>query len=369
MRFPLDKTKTEQLIISAIEAGVNYFDTAYIYGTSEVTLGAILEKNSLRDRIYIATKLPHSKCKSYEDFDRLLNEQLLRLKTEYIDYYLIHNIADLNMWKRLCDIGIEKWIEKKKSAGQIRCLGFSFHGTQNGFMDLMDSYGWDFCQIQYNYMDENYQAGRAGLEKAREMGVPVIIMEPLLGGKLADGLPPKAERLFKEVDSSRSAACWALSWLWDQIGVFVVLSGMNSIEQLEDNLKSAEMAKPGMLSEQETAVFKPVVAALREAYKVPCTGCNYCMPCPQGVNIPGCFTAYNTSFVMGFVSGTTQYITGTGAHRTDKQYRAIYCTRCKACETKCPQHIAISREMQAVKKKMEPFWFNAAMRILRLFIS
>ena len=369
MRFPRDKAKTEQLIITAVDAGVNYFDTAYVYSGSEPTLGEILHKNNLRDKIYLATKLPHQKCRSYDDFGRLFDEQLDRLKTDRIDYYLIHNLSDIAAWTRLCDIGIEQWIASMKADGRIGQIGFSFHGAQNGFLSLIDIYDWDFCQIQYNYMDENYQAGRAGLRKAHEKGVPVIIMEPLLGGKLATGLPQKAQRLLREADPDRSAASWALRWLWDQPEVSVVLSGMNSGEQLQDNLKTAEEAKHGMLSEEESAVFVPVIAALREAYKVPCTGCNYCMPCPNGVNIPGCFAAYNASYAMGFVAGITQYLTSTGANHPEKQNRAKNCVSCGACEEKCPQHIEISKSLGAVKKRMEPFWFDPLLSVVRKFMA
>ena len=369
MRFPLDRAKTEKLIVAAVDAGVNYFDTAYIYGNSEATLGGILHKNGLRDKIYLATKLPHQKCRSYDDFDRIFQKQLELLKTDYIDYYLIHNLSDIPSWLRVCDVGLEKWIAEKKSDGQIRQIGFSFHGAQNGFMSLIDAYDWDFCQIQYNYLDENYQAGRAGLRKAHEKGMPVIIMEPLLGGKLATGLPPKAARLFREADTGRSAASWALRWLWDQPEVTVVLSGMNSMEQLDDNLKSAENAKHGMLSEDETKVFVPVIAALREAYKIPCTGCNYCMPCLNGVNIPGCFAAYNTSYAMGLIPGLAQYVTSTGVNHPEKQYRAGNCVDCGACEENCPQHIGIAKSLKTVKKRMEPFGFKAALWLVRKILS
>jgi len=369
MRFPSSFDKAEQLVVTAVSRGVNYFDTAYIYGNSEVVLGKILEKNNLREKIYIATKLPHSKCKTADDFDRLFNEQLTRLKTDYIDYYLIHNIADTLTWKRLCDLGIEKWIEEKKAGGQIRQIGFSFHGAQIGFMELLDAYDWDFTQIQYNYMDEHYQAGRAGLDRAYEKGLPVIIMEPLLGGKLATGLPPKAAKLFRELDPSRTPAAWALVWLWNQPACTVVLSGMSAMDQLEDNLKTAETAKPGMLSHEENAVFAPVMETIRESYRVSCTSCNYCMPCPQGVNIPGCFSAYNTRYAMGLIPGFTQYITSTAANNPEKHARAKFCTSCGACVKKCPQNIDIPKELGNVKKYMEPWWFNAGIWLMQKVMS
>ena len=358
MRFPFDRDKTEKLVVEAVNSGVNYFDTAFTYGNSEAKLGAVLQKNGLRDSVYIATKLPHQKCKEYGDFEKLFQEQLSRLKTSHIDYYLIHNLSDGSAWQSLCEMGIVNWVSEKKASGQIRQIGFSFHGTQNGFMDLIEAYDWDFCQIQYNYMDENYQAGRPGLRKAHEKGVPVIIMEPLLGGKLATGLPPKALQLFKKIDAESSAASWALRWLWDQPEVTVVLSGMSGMEQLHDNIKSAGNAGKGKITDEESAIFESVTAVLRESYKIPCTGCNYCMPCPQNVNIPGCFAAYNASYAMGLVSGLTLYITGTGATHPDKQRRPKNCIKCGACEKQCPQHIEIIEQLETVRRRMEPFWFN-----------
>ena len=370
MRYPrrmgiTDKDKTEALIISAIDRGVNYFDTAYSYMDSEAVLGEILHKHGVRSKIFLATKLPHQRCRTYEDFDRLFSEQLGRLKTDYIDYYLIHNISEPLAWERLCELGIREWIGEKKRAGQIHQIGFSFHGMQAGFMSLLDVYDWDFCQIQYNYLDENYQAGRAGLMKAYGMGLPVIIMEPLLGGKLATGLPKEAERQFKAADGSRTPASWALCWLWNQAETTVVLSGMNSFEQLEDNITTAAEARPGMLSEGEAAVFEPVIAAFKTTYKVPCTGCNYCMPCPSSVNIPGCFSAYNASYALGFAAAIPMYVTSIGANHPEKNYSSRNCKKCGACEQKCPQHIEIMKSLEDVTKRMEPFWFDAVMRIVR----
>jgi predicted aldo/keto reductase-like oxidoreductase len=369
MRFPrgfaaqIDTEKTEKLIVSAVDRGVNYFDTAYMYGGSEAVLGEILHKNELREKIFLATKLPFMQCKSANDFERLFLVQLERLKTDYIDYYLIHNIPGAEAWRVLCELGIEAWIAEKKAKGQIRQIGFSFHGAREGFLSLLDEYNWDFCQIQYNYMDENYQAGRAGLKKAYEKGLPVIIMEPLLGGKLATGLPAESIRHFKDVNDDMSAAAWAFRWLWNQPEVTVVLSGMNSAEQLDDNIRTAETAVPGMLSEAETAVFPPVIAALREAYKIPCTECNYCMPCPQGVNIPSCFAAYNKSYALGFVVGMQQYVTSTGS-QSKTRYGAKNCKKCGNCEKKCPQHIEIAKSLEAVAQRMEPFWFSALLKLI-----
>jgi predicted aldo/keto reductase-like oxidoreductase len=374
MRFPrervtrIDLEKTERLILSAMDRGVNYFDTAYIYGGSEAALGEILHRNGAREKIFLATKLPYGECKRFEDFDRLFGTQLERLKTEHIDYYLIHNISGAPPWRGLCEIGIEAWISAKKAEGRIGQIGFSFHGAQDGFSALLDAYDWDFCQIQYNYMDENYQAGRAGLQRAHEKGLPVFVMEPLLGGRLADGLPAKAARRFKEANGDLSAAAWALRWLWNQPEVTVVLSGMTGAEQIDDNVKTAETATPGTLSARESAAFSPVVATIREAYKTPCTSCNYCMPCLRGVNIPGCFAAYNASHAMGFFTGMHMYITSTSANRPNGYSGGRNCIGCGACEKKCPQRIAIADELKAVTRRMEPFWFGAAIKLINAFM-
>lgn len=367
MRFPrgisIDFAKSEKLVLDAIEKGVNYFDTAYVYGGSEDTLGEILYKNNVREKIFLATKLPHGKCKTYEDFDRLFNEQLRRLKTDYIDYYLIHNVPDMAAWNAVSAVGLEKWLTEKKTSGQIRRVGFSFHGTQAAFLELLDVYPWEFCQIQYNYMNETYQAGRLGLQKAHEKGLPVIIMEPLLGGRLASGVPKKAVKLFNEANPDITPAAWAMKWLWNQPEVTVVLSGMNASEQLDDNIKTAENAIVGSLADSEFEVFRKVKAVFEESYKVPCTGCNYCMPCPKNVNIPGCFAAYNASYANGFVTGMTQYLTSTDALHSLGGMRVINCVKCGACVKKCPQHINIPIELSSVKKRLEPFWFGAVLKI------
>jgi predicted aldo/keto reductase-like oxidoreductase len=372
MRFPrtltsTDRVRSEELILSAIEHGVNYFDTAYTYVESEVVFGEILHKNNVRSKIFLATKLPHQQCKRYEDFERLFQEQLTRLQTDYIDYYLIHNLPTVTLWQGLRELGIEDWIAEKKASGQIRQIGFSFHGIRDEFLALLDVYDWDFCQIQYNYMDENYQAGRAGLEKAHSKGLPVIVMEPLLGGKLATGLPPDVARHFEEADGSRTPASWAFRWLWDQPGVTVVLSGMSSVEQIDENSAIAADARPGMLSEDEAAIFAPVVDAFRAIWKVPCTGCNYCMPCPNGVNIPGCFSAYNALYAVGRGSATQLYITSTALNHPGEGHSGRNCTQCGACERKCPQHIKIMDTLNELTKRMEPFWFKILLWTVKRF--
>ncbi|MDR1859058.1 MAG: aldo/keto reductase [Treponema sp.] len=376
MRFPrnltqIDMSRTEQLIIKAVENGINYFDTAYVYGGSEDTLGQILAKNNLRNKIFLATKLPLAKCNSNDDFESLFQEQLKRLHTDYIDYYLMHNLGDANLWETFCKMDIEKWIRGKKDSGQIKNIGFSFHGIHNEFLKLLGVYNWDFCQIQYNYINTNYQAGMEGLKKAAGKGLPVIVMEPLLGGKLANGLPKRAVNIFKTANSAahsaaRSAlspAAWALRWLWNQKEVTVVLSGMNDISQLEENIKTAKDAVPDMLTAAEVNAYESVIEIIKDSYKVPCTGCNYCMPCPQNINIPACFTAYNISYTVGMISGLVQYITSTGSMDPRKNYSASKCTECGACEKKCPQHIPVIKSLKNVTKRMEPSWVKTAFGI------
>ena len=364
----IDVDKAQSLVCRAVEAGVNYFDTAYVYGGSEETLGTIFARNpTLRDRIFLATKLPHRQVKTFADLDRIFDEQLTRLGTDHIDYYLIHNLPDVDSWQRVVDLGIEPWLEEQKTKGRIRRVGFSFHGTLASFEALLDVYDWNFCQIQYNYSDENFQAGVTGLRKAHEKGLAVMIMEPLLGGRLANGLPRQATEALQRAAGGRTLASWGLRWVFNQPEPTVVLSGMNASDQLEDNITTASQSAVGMLSDEEQAALMDAHEVLRAAHKVPCTGCNYCMPCPQGVNIPGCFSAYNARYVAGFSRSMMQYFTSTSASDPDKYTGPRKCVRCGACEAKCPQHIPIPDSLVEVRKHMEPFYFKALAHIVRMF--
>ncbi|MDR0504105.1 MAG: aldo/keto reductase [Treponema sp.] len=373
MRFPkkninrTDMDKTEHLILNAVQNGINYFDTAFTYGGSEDILGQILKKNNLRDKIYLATKLPLVKFRKYRDFNSFLNTQLERLQTDYIDYYLLHNLSDMEIWKSLCDIGIERWIKEKKESGLIKNMGFSFHGKQNEFPKLLEAHEWDFCQIQYNYININYQAGLAGLKKAAEKGLSVFIMEPLLGGKLATGLPKKAVKAFNSVNKTLSPAAWSLRWLWNQREVTVVLSGMNSESQLAENIQTADNSAADMLNEEENAAFNYVIKTFNDSYRIPCTGCNYCMPCPHNVNIPGCFAAYNVSYTAGMYAGVQQYLTSAGITGSRINYAASNCKQCGECEKRCPQHIPIAKSMKKTAKRMESFLVRFALRLLDKF--
>ena len=289
----IDMAATEKQIMSAIRQGVNYFDTAYVYGGSEAALGEILEKNNVRKDIYIATKLPHYLIKSRAGLEKLFQEELRRLRTDYVDYYLMHMLTDLPTWEKLKKLGIEEWIAEKKASGQIRQVGFSYHGGSDMFCKLVDAYDWDFCQIQYNYLDEHAQAGRKGLHHAHAKGIPVIIMEPLRGGKLVTMLPEKGKKIIAEHTPSRTPAAWAFRWLWDQPEVTVVLSGMNTMEMVDENIAAASTAQVGELTEADQSMLRRVVDAIQETMKVGCTACGYCQPCPKNVDIPGVFACYN----------------------------------------------------------------------------
>lgn len=363
MRLPsslgrIDLEKSDQLILEAYEKGVNYFDTAYLYPGSEAALGEILQRHGLRKKVFIATKLPHMICKQYSDFDKYFDIQKQRLRTDYIDYYLIHNISEYKQWSQLCEQGIQEWIQNKKEKGEIRQIGFSFHGSKEDFALLLESYDWDFCQVQYNYINVNYQAGAEGVRNAAGKNIPVVVMEPLLGGKLATGLPPKAIDVFYKAHSTRTPVEWALRWLWNQPEVTLVLSGMGDMEQLKQNIGIAEECSLNCMSDEELRTIDDVVEVFNASFKVPCTGCNYCMPCPQGINIPAMFAAYNASYAMDRMTGINQYVT-SASWLTDQPHGASTCIQCGKCEKHCPQHIPIRSSLASVKKRMEPLWFRA----------
>ncbi len=354
MRFTMsagrvDLDKAEREIRAAIEGGVNYFDTAYIYPGNEAALGTILSRTGLRDRINIATNLPHYFLKKPEDFDKYFLEELDRLKTDHVDYYLFHMLNDEKAWERLKGLGVLDWIQAKKEAGQIRQFGFSYHGNSDMFLKLLDLYDWDFCQIQYNYLDENSQAGVTGLKAAHERGIPVIIMEPLRGGRLVTNLPKAAKEIFAK--TGKSPAIWAFTWLWNQPEVTCTLSGMNTLEMVEENVKAASRTLPNSLTEEDKAMFAAVVKEINASMKVGCTGCRYCMPCPKNVDIPGAFAAYNAIPLDGKRKAFVEYFKNTALRR---DYTGVSnCIECGKCEQHCPQGIAIRKELKNVKKALE----------------
>jgi len=370
MRFPqtmgiINTEETEREILTAYQSGVNYYDTAYVYPGSESTLGEILHKNNIRKNVYIATKLPHYLIKSAEGLDNLFNEQLKRLKTDYIDYYLMHMLTDTDTWERLKQLGIEDWIADKKAKGIIRQIGFSYHGNSDMFCKLVDAYDWDFCQIQYNYLDENSQAGRKGLYYAHEKGIPVIIMEPLRGGKLVNRLPETAINIFENYKIKHTPAQWAFRWLWNQPEVTCVLSGMNSDEMVRDNIETASNTVIGELGPDEEAMLKQVVDAINAKMKVGCTGCGYCMPCPKNVDIPGTFAAYNRRYTESKFWGFIDYAICTILRKNPTS--ASNCVECGLCEKHCPQHIEIRQELKNASKELEGPLYKFLRKLIKLF--
>ena len=347
----IDLEKAEQELMYGISHGINYLDTAYVYPGNEEAVGKILAKNHCREEINLATKLPHYLIKTRAGAEKKFQEELQRLQTDYIDYYLMHMLNDCRTWEKLVQIGIRDWIEEKKKSGVIRNIGFSYHGNSENFRALLDAYDWDFCQIQYNYLDEHAQAGREGLEYAGKKGIPVIIMEPLRGGRLVNHLPQGARECIAKSDTFHTPAELALRWLWDQPQVTCVLSGMNSIDMVKENIRIAETAEPNQFGEQEQALVAQVREEIRRKMKVPCTGCGYCMPCPQHVDIPMAFHCYNLRYAEGKHSGMWEYVQSTAMRRDTTS--ASQCIGCGKCERHCPQGIQIREKLKEAVRELE----------------
>ena len=363
----IDLDKAEKEIMAAVRGGVNYFDTAYVYGGSEAALGEILRRNGVRDQVNIATKLPHYLLKKPDSMERIFREELRRLQTDHVDYYLMHMLTDVKSWERISALGMQEWLAEKKKSGQIRQVGFSYHGNSDMFCHLVDAYDWDFCQIQYNYMDENSQAGVTGLRYAAAKGLPVIIMEPLRGGRLVKNLPKDALRIFQSAPERRSPAEWAFRWLWDQSEVTCVLSGMNSLAMVEENLRAADAARPGCMTEEDRALLRRVSASINARMKVPCTGCRYCMPCPHQVDIPGTFAAYNRLYSDGRFAAYKEYFMCTALRKNATG--ASMCIGCGRCEQHCPQSIPIREMLRAAKKELEGPLYRIGKKGARLFMK
>lgn len=370
MRFPrqgngFDIDEIRREIKYAYENGVNYYDTAYIYPGSEEVLGTVVNELGIRSDIIIATKLPHYMMRNTEEMEKNFVTQLKRLKTDYVDNYLMHMLPDLETWNQLVERGAIDWLNDKKASGQIKNVGFSYHGSSSRFIELLDAYDWDFCQIQYNYMDENSQAGKAGLLAAQAKDIPVIIMEPLRGGKLAGNMPEAAKKIFNDAHPDWSIAEWSFRWLYNQEGVTTVLSGMNSLDMIKENIQIASTSAVNVLTEDDFAAYEAAKIAIGSGIIVPCTGCGYCMPCPAGVDIPGCFKALNDTAIDGFFEGFREYFMCT-ALKKRPAYASI-CKECGLCETKCPQHLAIKSELKKVKRKFDNPIFYIGKFFAKLF--
>ena len=362
MRFPLkgekpsdiDEPEATRMLHYAIDQGVNYVDTAYPYhgGNSEWVVGRAL-KGEYRNKVRLATKLPCWKVEAAADFDRFLNEQLEKLQTDHIDFYLLHALNGRS-WPKMRDLDVLEWAEKAIADGRIGHIGFSFHDKYEVFQEIVDAYeGWTFCQIQYNYMDIENQAGTKGLRHAASKGLAVVIMEPLLGGRLVDP-PPPAQTLWDVAAKKRAPADWALQWLWHQPEVSVVLSGMSAMQQVEENVASGAASEINGLTEEELALVARVRQKYQELGPIPCTKCEYCMPCPNGVNIPRNFEVYNEG-VMYDKPGEARKVYNLWMA---EDQRASECIQCRQCEEQCPQGISISEWMVRVHKVLgegEPY--------------
>lgn len=357
MRFPvigndnsrIDEEQAMKMIHYAIDNGVNYFDTAYPYhafdfskgGASEPFLAKAL-KNGYREKVYLATKLPSWLVQSGEDMDRFLNEQMERLDTGAIDFYLLHGL-DGTSWKKLLQLGVLEFLDSALDAGKIRYAGFSYHDEVGLFKEIVDAYDWTFCQIQYNYMDEEYQAGTEGLKYADAKGLAVVAMEPLRGGTLVNGLPPAARKVLEQVAPERTAVGWALHWLWKQPEVTVVLSGMSHLDHVKENLQLANDLSQKEWTVKDKDTLQSATRMIRSMQKVDCTACSYCMPCPEGVNIPRNFSLYNDHHMLNDPAAKLRY-----QRLLSDTAKASNCIQCGLCEPQCPQGIPIRAELEHV---------------------
>ncbi len=360
MRLPLqgtaiDDARATRQLRSAIDRGVNYVDTAWPYhqGQSEPWLGRALG-DGYRKKVNIATKLPSFFVESREDMDAFLDAQLQRLATNHIDYYLLHTL-DGGLWDKLHHLGVTDFMQQALNAGKVRNMGFSFHGSAEDFKRIADAYDWTFCQIQYNILDEENQAGTEGLRYAAAKDMAVIVMEPLRGGCLSPTTPPEAVgAVWKRADTPRSPAEWALRWVWNHPEVTVVLSGMNEEAHIDENITIADTALPDALTQKERRLIREAADTYRRIMKVGCTGCGYCLPCPSGVQIPVCFEVYNNLHMFGNPDAVLfSYIARAGGVISGAPGLASQCVQCGECLEKCPQGIEIPDFLAAVAKDLE----------------
>jgi predicted aldo/keto reductase-like oxidoreductase len=375
MRLPekdgtIDDERATAILRHAIDSGINYIDTAWPYHKeqSETFIGSALA-DGYRDKVRIATKMPHWLVRNREDMDRFLEIQLKKLRTDHIDYYLLHALTK-GGWEKINELGVREFLDEAKKDGRIRNAGFSFHDNVETFKEIIDSYNWDICQIQYNYLDEKNQAGTEGLRYAAEKGIAVIVMESLRGGNLVRNIPPEVLEIWNEFDVKRTPAAWGLRWIWNHPEVTVALSGMNEISQVDENIQTACEAYPNSMTEKELDTVRRAAGKYREIMTVPCTGCRYCMPCPAGVDIPGCFDLYNSANMFKNRSEyDAQYMylvhhMGVLGNKTS----ASLCRRCRRCKEHCPQHIDIPEKMKDVEAQFERPATKLMVTIMKLFI-
>lgn len=340
----IDEDKTAEMVFYAVERGVNYIDTAYGYHReqSEVVVGRILERG-LRDRVLLATKCPVWQVRSRKDFDVFLNEQLRKLATDRIDAYLLHGL-NKGRWATLKEASVFDFLEAAKADGRVRLTGYSFHDDVGTFKDIADSYDWDLCQIQFNYMDDRFQAGIEGLRYASRKGFGVVVMEPLRGGRLVRNIPPEVQTVWDSAPVKRTPAEWGLRWVWDHPEVSVVLSGMGALREVEENVRTAETAFPGALGREERALYERVREAYRDRVKIPCTKCEYCQPCPQEIRIHVLFEAYNSACIYNATAELGRHYERLRGEAGDVEK----CLECGSCEDRCPQRLPIRKLLKEI---------------------
>jgi len=346
-KIPIDETRADKMVQYALDKGVNYFDTAYAYhgGKSETYIGKVLRP--VRGKVLIASKLPVWNIQQPEDFEKIFTEQLGKLRTDYLDVYLIHSLNSIH-WNRMKELGVLEYLDGLKKSGRIRCAGFSFHDEIKLFKQIIDAYDWDVTQIQYNFYDQDYQAGREGLRYAAARDIAVVAMEPLRGGKLVQRIPPEVQAIWDSMAVKRSPAEWGMRWVWNHPEVSVVLTGASSLEQIQEHGNAIRDAEPNSLTEHELVMFDRIREIYRAALKVDCTSCAYCMPCPNGVDIPSNFQLYNDVFLFH----DTEFGPFFYNNLMDKNQRAAACIECGICMEKCPQKINIIEELKTAAKAL-----------------
>ncbi len=371
MRLPtkgagVDKEEAFKQMKYAFDQGVNYYDTAYPYhgGKSEVVLGEFIKEYNLRDSIHIADKLPAFLVTKQDQIEKYFLAQLKRLDTDYIDFYLMHMLSSLADWTSLKALGIVEFIEEKKASGAIRHIGFSFHGRPEEFIKILEDYPWEFCQIQFNYLDTSNQAGEKGLLRAAELGIGVSVMEPLRGGSLAAKAPDQVKKLLQEDEEHLSPAYWGLRFVMNYKEVGTVLSGMNVMEHIQENIQVACETLPNSLTDHQLSVIDGIKKVYDDLMRVPCTGCNYCMPCPLGVDIPSTFSDYNSKYFFGGgMMAKYQYVGRSVGYLGDKKSGATLCVSCGKCMQHCPQSIDIPTKLMEAHKELDSVLMRGALTV------
>ncbi|GAA0742709.1 aldo/keto reductase [Clostridium oceanicum] len=363
----IDKQKALKQIRYAIDNGVNYLDTAYPYhlGASESFLGEYVLKDGYREKVNIATKLPCFTINKKESIEEIFNKQLKKLQVDYIDYYLLHAL-DGKTWDKMVSFGIIDFMDKIRKEGKVRHMGFSFHGTRDDFKRIVDSYNWEFAQVQFNILDENFQAGIEGIEYAHSKGLGIIVMEPLRGGSLVGKIPQEVGKLYDSAKIKRNPVDWALRWIWNHPAVTLILSGMNNEDHIKENIKIASESLPNGLTDTEINILNDVRNKYHELMKVGCTGCAYCMPCPAGINIPGTFKSLNNYHMFSKFGAKMSHMIYAGVQTKDgKSHWTSSCLDCGKCEKACPQGIKIREKFKDVERDLESIAVKGVAKVAR----